>query len=140
MNNTDYNSKVPAIIGTNVINLCKSFSSTVDSDVPEQWKLAFDSLVDDTLPVKSTNNFSVRIAHGEIKTLSGIVRKKDKDIDTAVTEHIDTSLSADLTICPRIVSLKSASSTVRVPVRVCNLSARVVETPPKSLLCSLSSV
>ena len=140
VNNTDYNSKVPAIIGTNVINLCKSFSSTLDSDVPEQWKLAFDSLVDDTLPVKSTNNFSVQIAPGEIKTLSGIVRKKDKDIDTAVTEHIDTSLSADLTICPRVVSLKSASSTVRVPVRVCNLSARVVEIPPKSLLYSLSSV
>ena len=72
--------------------------------------------------------------------MSGIVRKHNKDIDTAVTEHTDTSLIGDLTICPRVVSLKPSSSTVRVPVRVCNLSARVVEIPPRSLLCLLSSV
>ena len=38
-------SQVPAIIGTNVNNLCKSFSSGSETDIPEQWKLAFDSLV-----------------------------------------------------------------------------------------------
>ena len=59
---------------------------------------------------------------------------------TAVTEHIDSSLSSDLTICPRVVSLKSSNAAVRVPVCVCNLSAKVVEIPPKSLLCSLNSV
>ena len=61
---------------------------------------------------------------------------------TAVTEHIDSSLSGDLTICPRVVSLKSSGTAVRIPVRVCNLSARVVEIPPppKSLFCSLNSV
>ena len=66
--------------------------------------------------------------------------RNTKDIHTAITEHIDTSLSADLTICPRVVSLKSSGSTVRVPVRVCNLSARTIEIPPRSLLCSLNSV
>ena len=140
VHDTDFNSQVPSIIGTNIISLCKSVSSGSSSEIPEQWKLAFDSLVDETIPVKSTNNFSVRIAPGEIKILSGIVRKHNKDIDTAVTEHTDTSLSGDLTICPRVLSLKSSSSTVRVPVRVCNLSARVVEIPPRSLLCSLSIV
>ena len=57
------------------------------------------------------------------------MRKHNKDIDTAVTEHTDTSLFGDLTICPRFDSFKSSNSTVRVPVRVCNLSARVVEIP-----------
>ena len=52
VNNTDFNSQVPAIIGTNVIKLCKSFSSGSETDIPEQWKLAFDSLVDETIPVK----------------------------------------------------------------------------------------
>ena len=28
-------------------------------------------------------------------------------MDTAVTEHIDSSLSGDLTICSRVVSLRS---------------------------------
>ena len=61
-------------------------------------------------------------------------------MDTAVTEHIDRSLSDGLTICPRVISLKSPGTTVRVPVRVCNLSAHVIEIPPKSLLCSLTGV
>ena len=53
---------------------------------------------------------------------------------------MDTSLPGDLTICPRVVSLKSQGTTVRVPVRVSNLSARAIEIPPKSLLWSLNSV
>ena len=136
VNNTDYNSKVPAIIGTNVIRLCKE--SSPSDNVPVEWQIAFDSMCDDTLPVKTTNNFNIRIGPGEIKTLSGLVRN-NKNFQTAVTEHVDCSLSGDLTICPRRVSLKSCS-TVRVPVRVCNLSARFIEIPPRSLLCSLSSV
>ena len=44
--------------------------------------------------------------------------RKTKDFDTVVTEHIDSSLSGDLTICPRLVS----GTTIRVLVRVCNLS------------------
>ena len=47
-------------------------------------------------------------------------------------------ISGDLTICSRVVSLKPGT-TVRIPVRGCNLSTRVIEIPPKSLLCSLSS-
>ena len=57
-----------------------------------------------------------------------------------MTEHINNSLSGDLTICPRVVSLKSPGTTVRVPVRVCNLSAHAIEIPPRSLLCSLNEV
>ena len=42
-------------------------------------------------------------------------------------------LSGDLTICPRAVSLKSSGATVRLPVRV-------IEISPKSVLCSLTGV
>ena len=62
--------------------------------------------------------------------------RREGDTDTAVTGHTD-SLSGDLTI---VVSLKSPGTTVRVPVRVCKLSTRVIEIPPKPLLCSFSSV
>ncbi|MCG8078832.1 MAG: hypothetical protein JAY75_21660, partial [Candidatus Thiodiazotropha taylori] len=68
-----------------------------------------------------------------------IVRNVDH-VDTAITEHINGSLSGSLTICPRLVSLKGQHTTVRVPVRVCNLSARTIEIPPKSILCSLTKV
>ena len=76
---------------------------------------------------------------GEVKTIHGLSRNVGQ-FDTAVTEHTDTSLSGDLTICPRVVHLKSNGTTSRIPVRVCNLSAHVIEIPPKSLLCTLSSV
>ena len=39
-----------------------------------------------------------------------------------------------------MVSFKSIGNTVRVPVRVCSLSARVIEIPPRSLLRSLTRV
>ena len=96
-------------------------------------------MCNDTLPVKTCNNYNIRVGPGEVKVLHGIVRKTGK-MDTAVTEHIDSSLSGDLTICPRVVLLKSPGTTVRIPVRVCNLSAHVIEIPPKSLLCSLTGV
>lgn len=137
VSNTEYNSKVPVIIGTNVIRLYKDSKHT--SDIPDEWQVAFDSLCDDNIPVKTTNNFNIRVGPGEVKTIHGIARNTGQ-LSTAVTEHINTSLSADLTVCPRVVSLESSSTTVRVPVRVCNLSARVIEIPPKSLLCSLTTV
>ena len=133
---TEYNLKVPVIIGTNVINRLKAKAT---SEAPKAWQTAFDCLCDEEIPVRTTNNFGLRIAPNEVKTIHGIARKTS-EFDTALTQHMDTSLSADLAICPRVVSFKSTGSTVRVPVRVCNLSARVIEIPPRSLLCSLSSV
>ena len=137
VSNTEYNSKVPAIVGTNVIRLCKA--EVTNEQVPVEWETAFDSLCDESTPVRTTCNYAIRIAPYEIKTIHGIARKTG-NFETAVTEHMNTSLSGDLNICPRIVSLKSPGKTVRVPVRVCNLSAHAINIPPKSLLCSLNSV
>ena len=138
--NTDYNRRVPVIIGTNVIRLCKQASNdSSESNIPAEWQVAFDSMCNEILPVKTTKNFSIKVAPGEVKTLSGFVRNT-KSFQTAVTEPIDTSLSAGLKICPRVVSLGSSGSTARIPVRVCNLSTRVIEIPPRSLLCSINGV
>ena len=137
VSNTEYNSKVPAIVGTNVIRLCKA--EVTNEQVPVEWETAFDSLCDESTPVGTTCNYAIRIAPYEIKTIHGIARKTG-NFETAVTEHMNTSLSGDLNICPRVVSLKSPCKTVRVPVRVCNLSAHAINIPPKSLLCSLNSV
>ena len=45
-----------------------------------------------------------------------------------------------MTVCPRIVLLKGPGSTIRVPDKVCSLSAKVIEIPPKVVLCSLKSI
>ena len=137
VNDTDFNRTVPAIIGTNVIREYRELRSK--SNTPVEWQTALDNLCDSAIPVRTTNNFNIRVGPGEVKTLNGLARKTG-DINTAVTEHINNSLSGDLTICPRVVSLKSPCTTVRVPVRVCNLSAHVIEIPPRSLLCSLNQV
>ena len=99
---TDYNRRVPVITGTNVIRLCKQASNdSSESNIPAEWQVAFDSMCNEILLVKTTNNFSIKVAHGEVKTLSGFVRNT-KSFQTAVTEPIDTSLSAGLTICPEL--------------------------------------
>ena len=137
VSNTSYNQKVPCLIGTNIISRCK-LNRDNSKPVPEPWQMAFDSIIDEKIPVKTTNNFTIRLQPGEVKNISGIARNTGQ-FTTAVTEHLDTSLSGDLTICPRLVEMKQSGATNRIPVRVCNLSARVIEIPPKSLLCSLNS-
>ena len=142
VSDTDYNLQVPVIIGTNIIDRCKSACASNHvsvEEIPPVWQRGFDSLIDEGIPVKTTNSYSIRIGPNEVKTIHGIARKSG-DFDTAITEHVDTSLSGNLNICPRVVSLKSTGTTVRVPVRVCNLSAYAVEIPPKSVFCTLNSV
>ena len=56
VSDTEYNKDVPIIVGTNVIRLCKA--SVPTRDVPVEWQTAFDSMCDDAIPVKTTNNFA----------------------------------------------------------------------------------
>lgn len=70
---TYYNRSVPAIIGTNIIPECMEHCSNSDTTV--EWKTALDSVSDSAIPVKTTNNFRIRIGPGEIETLNGIAVK-----------------------------------------------------------------
>ena len=73
VSDTEYNSQVPAIVGTNVIRLCKAEVS--NHEVPVEWQTAFDLLCDDSIPVKTTSNYAIRIAPYEVKTIHGLARK-----------------------------------------------------------------
>ena len=76
----------------------------------------------------------------EFVIVSGLVRKGyHGDGFTAVTEP-GTELSGCLTICPRVVSVKSNTTTTRIPVRICNISAKVMSIPPWANLCELQEV
>ena len=73
--NTDYNRRVPVIIGTNVIRLSKQASNdSSESNNPTEWQVSFDSMCTQILQVKTTNNFSIKVGPGEVKTLSCFVR------------------------------------------------------------------
>ena len=134
---TEYNRKVPVIIRTNVIRYY--VYNRTSKDVPVEWQTAFDNTVDEGVPVKTISNYGIRIGLGGLKPLQGLARKTG-DTEAAVTEHTNGSLSGNLTVCPREVSLKGPGSTIRVPVRVCNLSAKIIEIPPKTVLCFFKSV
>ncbi len=43
-------------------------------------------------------------------------------------------------MCPRVVSITSPANTVRIPVRICNISAKVMSIPPRATLCELQRV
>ena len=77
--------------------------------------------------VKSTNKKPIVVYPKESKTITGMVRCTSH-YENAVTENIDES--NDLNICPRVVAVKANSKTARIPVRVCNISARPITISP----------
>lgn len=132
-----YPGQVPVIIGTNVIGRFKLLSD--DAIVPDQWNLAFDALQDNSVgTVKSTNRRPITIKPMESRIITGSVRNcKAQDV---VTEPGDFGLSGSLNVCPRVVTLKENNKFHRVPVKVCNISARAIKIQPRTQLCELHEV
>lgn len=59
---------------------------------------------------------------------------------TAITEQMDNVHNSNsLLVCPRVVSIKKGK-TSRIPVRICNMSAKPIKVSPKSVICKLSFV
>ena len=87
--------------------------------------------------VKSTNT-SILIQPNETVTISGFVRKKT-NVDSALTEQTQGA-SSQIGVCPCIVSLDKDQTYQQVPVRIYNLSAKVITIQPKSDLCELHEV
>ena len=75
----------------------------------------------------------------EVKTITGFVRKI-RDVASAVTESSSDGSTSRLQVCPRVVTLNKPGTSARVPVKVFNLSAKVVTIQPKATLCELEEV
>ena len=135
---TAYHAQVPIIIGTNVIrvydNICKH-----DDDVPPEWKVAFVALHSGFVgSVRSTNKTSITLQPMEVRTVSGFVRKQ-KEAESAITEQAENA-SSKKGVCPRVVAVNKAGRNARVPVKVFNMSAKILTIPPRALLCELQEV
>ncbi|KAH3793954.1 hypothetical protein DPMN_147482 [Dreissena polymorpha] len=72
----------------------------------------------------------------ETKTARGFIRKI-RTVDAAVTEPVEDTYIQKALVCARAVELGKFA---RVPVRICNMSAKIMEIPVKSELCQLSEV
>ena len=73
----------------------------------------------------------------ETMTITGMDRNTCQ-FQNAVTEN--TSSESHFCVCPRVVSVKPNVKTPRIPVRVCNISARPITIQPKSVVCDLHEV
>ena len=134
---TEYNLKVPGLIGTNVFNRCQDQAE--NNGVPEEWKTAFLSLQNGLVGyVKSTNERAIEVQPFQTVTLSGLLRK-NRDVETAITEPTENA-SDRIGVCPRTVTIDAACKTQRVPVRIFNISAKVLSIPPKATLCEMQEV
>lgn len=136
---TEYNKSVPAIIGTNMIRECANQCKQEEiQEVPIEWQTAFSSLSGSSIgTVKSTKKITIQPM--ETKTITGIIRKQHQ-FEAAVTEPLDDVNAIPAAVCPRVVSLKNPGKTSRVPVCICNLSAKVLQIPVKSNICQLQEV
>ena len=131
---TDYNKTVPIIVGTNIIRQLKE-SSTENNIISNEWQSAFRSLSQNKVGVvKTTTKLSLQPM--ETKTVTGFVRKS-ADIESAITEPIEQGNLTKVTVCPRVVTLNNPGKTSRVPVKIFNMSAKVVIIPPRANICEL---
>lgn len=137
---TEYNKNVPIVVGTNIIKLFHIFASEGDSrDIPKEWNIAFNSLTNITVgKVKSTNRKPIKLKPMSVMTINGLARSKVSGSTTVVTEDLQGDNSDHISICPRVVNLKS--KTCRVPVRIFNMTAKTVDIKPRTNLCDLHEV
>ena len=131
-----YPGQVPVIIGTNVIGRFKILAD--DAIVPDQWNFAFEALQDNAVGTVKSTNRPITLKPMESRIINGSVRNcKTQDV---ITEPGDYGLSGSLNVCPRVVSLKENNKFHRVPVKVCNISAKAIKIKPHAPLCDLHEV
>ena len=131
---TEYNKTVPIIVGTNIISRLKQAVSEDDS-IPDAWELAFSSICNNQVGVARLTK-KLTLQPMEIRDVTCLVRKTST-VEAAITEPFEPSTGTKVGICPRIVSLENPGKTSRVPVRIFNMSAKVLTLSSKSTVCQL---
>lgn len=133
---TDYSARVPLLVGTNVIRHLHTHS--IQTNVPSCWQQAFSAIsCVQSVPVKAFIRKPFTIKPYQTCTVTGKVRNVG-EVTLGVTETLDCSHY--LNVCPRVVNVRPGKNFSRIPVRICNLSARPVVINPRSVLCSLKEV
>ena len=131
---THFNNQCPVIVGTNVIRPLKFQTPT--SGVPSEWQLAMDCLKVDTFTVKACSRKPIAVEPYQTIMVNGFTRNVDSSVSEVVTENLSGSSFA---VCPRVVKL-SQYDYCRIPVKVCNMTAKPLTIRPRSDLCQISEV
>ena len=134
---TEYNHEVPVIVGTNIIRECKIGSQNIEG-VPTAWQVAYIAIGSNRVGVVKTTR-KLTLQSFERKTVSGLVRK-NFNAETALTESVEDEQSPRVMVCPRVVRADKPGSTARIPVHLCNMSARIVTIQPNDSICNLEQI
>ena len=130
----EYNKEVPVIIGTNIIHGIKESLSNAD----KEWETAFDAIQSDSVGVvKATRKVTVQ--PNEAKTITCLVRNSG-NIEAALTEPTEKTISARVAVCPGVVRVDKPGKKARKPVRVCNISAKIVTLHAQAEVCILEAI
>ena len=129
----DNTSGYSVIVGTNVLRLYKSCT---EDQMPTAWQLAIDSM-DVMATVKSTNRKPVHVYPNQSIVLNGIARNVD-ELTEVITENCDSELN--YLVCPRVLKFGRSAKVQKVPVKICNITAKTITIRPKSDICSISPV
>ena len=151
LKDTQFNSDVPFLIGTNVINTC--FLSVEQNSGPNfiqklkissPWKFAFQNVIarnkysfDRAGHVRSTR--SIIIPPSSEITINGITRVSTVgETLIAVDANNNHNLPAGLVLLPSVQTLDfSCGNHHRVPVKIQNLTCHQITIPAKTVICSL---
>jgi hypothetical protein len=63
---TSYNSNVSIIVGTNLIRLCKNYSTSTENSLHEEWQTVVDSLCA-SVQVRNVNTHAIKVHPNEVK-------------------------------------------------------------------------
>lgn len=138
---TNFNKTCPVIIGTNVLRLCRDLSDVTQSisEIPKQWKNAFEGLKCQSYCVRSVSKKTIMVEPNESVVVKGFTKGIPvKEHMTVVTENCNSDLT--FTVCPRIVTLSTLTSKPCVQVKICNISAKPISIKRGTVLCSLQEV
>lgn len=138
---TNFNKTCPMIIGTNVLRLCRDLSDATQSlsEIPKQWKNAFEGLKCQSYCVRSVSKKTIMVEPNESVMVKGFTKGIPvKEHMTVVTENCNSD--STFTVCPRIVKLSTLTSKPCVQVKICNISAKPISIKRGTVLCSLQEV
>ena len=134
---TAFSRKIPVIVGMNVIRELYRGADEND-DISGSWQQVFSAIsMRQTAVVTTTKPITLKPM--ETRTITGFVRKT-ANMEAAITEPIQDNRSHSALICPRVVTLSNPGRTARVPVRICNMSEKIMKIRPKADLCQLDEV
>ena len=132
-----FNSSCPVIVGTNVLRRCRNTIQECSSSIYDAWMSAVSMLDSNTFSVRCLSRKPFTVGPFQTTTINGIVRNLPSDVCNAVTETPENTNVA-YTVCPRFIQLDRTSSSCKIPVRICNITAKPLIFKPKALLCDIT--